>query len=623
MRHLLLTTAAFALVLSLGATAFAEEDEIVVTATRQPTPLARLPARVEVIDRDDIEARALVTLSEALGAEAVQSGGPGQQSSLFLRGANSKHVLALFDGVRLNDASTPNGQYDFGLDTLAAVERVEVLRGPASAVYGADAVGGVVNILPRRGGERPFEAFAEAALGDFGAGRVALGANGAAGDFEYGVSAERFDTKGFDLVPARMRTQTGAADGARIDTFNASARYERGGQAFDVLLRARDSQTEFDTFSGGACFCLRADDPDLANDGQQRLWRLGGELDAGAAGRLRLSGGQLLSDRAERDDGLTTATARSTRDFAELSANYRFGEATLNVGAAFERNSIDTTSPFADALSIRERQTGAYVITQVPFASAFTTTASARLDEYQHFGRHATYAFGLVAHAGAVRTYASFATAFKAPSLSERFETSFFNVGNPDLEPETSRNWEIGADWRASENLTLGGDVYRASIAHLIEYDFASRQNINVGRADIDGAEAYAEWSPFSWISARLGYAWTDARNGVTGARLARRPEHAWRLEARLAPTDRLTLALTWSHVGARRDVTYDDDGNFLDASGSVEAFHLGALAGTYALSSKLDLFARLDNLTDETYEQPAAFAGAPRAGSFGLRARF
>ena len=618
-----LSTTALALCLPLCPAAFAEDGEIVVTGVPAPTPAERLPARVEVIDRAEIEARGLVSLVEAIGSQAVQAGGAGQQASLFLRGANSNHVLALLDGIRVNDASTPNGQYDFGLDTLGGITRVEVLRGPASALYGSDALGGVVNVIPRRGGETPFEPFAEAAAGSFTTWRALVGAAGEIQGFEYGLSAEAFETDGYDLVPARMRTHTGDADGAGIRTFTASARHDMGALAVDVLLRARETEAEFDSFSSGPFFSLRADDPDLENSSQQNLWRLGADLASGGALTWRLAGGQVSGDRDETDGGFTANTAQASHSFLDASARYAQGDASLVAGLAIVRDDIDTQPQFASPLSVAEDQSALYLNGQQRFAGRFDVTASLRIDEYESFGAQSTYALGMVGDFAPLRLFASYGTAFKAPSLSQRFEVSFFNRGNRDLRPEESRSWEIGADWRAGEALTLGASYYQTRIDDLIQYNFFARRNVNIGQAAIDGAEVHVEAKPISWSSLRLDYAWTDARNELTNSQLLRRPEHAWRIEARATPTERITIALAWSFVGERGDVTYDDGGDFLSAAGRVESFSIGALSASFDLDARAQLFARIDNLTDETYEQPAAFAGAPRSGTIGVRARF
>lgn len=600
-----------------------ESDLIVVTATRTPAPLERLPARVETITRADIEARALVTLPEAVGTDAVQAGGTGQQASVFLRGANSKHVLALFDGVRLNDAAAPNAQYDFGLDTLGGLERVEVMRGPASAAYGSDAIGGVVNLFPRRGGETPLDAFVETAAGSLDTRRLLLGASGSAAAFEYGISGEWLETDGHDLVPARMATHNGDPDGASVGTFTASARHDAGAFALDGILRIRASETEFDTFSGGAFFDLRADDADLENEARQSLWRLGAEAEAGAGWRLRLSGGQVRTERSEKDADIEISSSESTRTFLDAAAHYSADGNAFTAGFSFERNRIETAPQFALPLSAGEEQAALYVIGQHQVSGHIIATGSARLDDYESFGPETTYALGVVLDFAPLRLFVSHGTAFKAPSLSERFETSLFNLGNPDLRPEEARSWEIGADWAPAEAVRAGVSFYRTRIEDLITYDFFQLRNVNVSRAAIDGVEAYVEASPAPWATLRATHAWTDAVDRTTGAQLQRRPRRAWRLDARLRASPRLTLAASWSHVGDRSDVTYGDDGAFLDAFGTADAFGVGALAASFDLTQEVQLFARVDNVTDETYEQPAAFAGAPRSASIGLRADY
>ncbi len=622
MRHFskaaLFLTAAFVVL-----PAHAEESEIVVTATRAEVDAARLPARIDVIDRDEIETRSLATLSEALGSDALQSGGGGQQASLFLRGANSKHALALFDGIRLNDAAGPTAAYDFGQDLLGAAERVEVLRGPASAIYGSDAIGGIVNVIPRLGGDTAFEPFLELSGGSFDTRRGLVGASGETEGWSYGVSAETFSTDGFDHVPERFATRTGDADGAAIDAFTGALRYEATGFALDALARTRRSDAEYDTFSGGPGFDLRADDPDLDNDAEQTLWRLGAEVMPSSALEVRLSGGEVRSAREEADDGVVTIAADSLRVFSDLVAIYHADALTLTGGLAYEHNEIDTRSPFADPLRAAEEQYAAYLIGQWDLSAAIVATGSVRVDDYEAFGTQTTYAFGAVADLAPLRLYASYGTAFKAPSLSERYETSFFNVGNPDLAPEESRSWEAGVDWALNDAVRLGASYYETHIDNLIEYDFAVTQNVNIGEAAIEGAEAFLEASLNSWSSLRVSYAWTDARDAVSGQQLARRPEHAWSLDARIEPTERLTLALRWTYAGERTDVLYADDGTFAQAAGVTEGFSIGALTANYDIDARAEIFTRIDNITDETYELPNAYAGAPRIGYLGVRARF
>jgi vitamin B12 transporter len=622
MRHML--KAALAATTLLIAPAYAQESEqIVVTATRTETPAERLPLRIDVTDRADIEALGLSTLAEAIGSQAVQSGGPGQQTSLFLRGANSKHALALFDGIRLNDAAGPNAAYDFGQDLLGSAERVEVLRGPASTIYGSDALGGVVNLIPRRGGDGAFEPFFEIMGGSHETRRGLLGAAGTASGWEYGVSAETFATGGFDQTPERFDLHTGDPDGASIDTFTGALRHQAGRFAWDALMRYREAEAEYDTLSGGPGFDQRGDDPNLGNESEQTIWRFGGEFLPQTDVSLRLSGGQVLSDRAEHDGNFQTNAAESERMFADLTAHYGRSRGSLTGGLSFESNAIDTLPQFADPLSVEEDQSAAFLIGQFDVSESVVATGSVRIDDNENFGSHTTYALGAVATFAPVRLYASYATAFKAPSLSERFEQSFFNIGNPDLEPEEAQIWEVGGDWDITGTLRVGLSYYQSRLDQLINYDFGALQNINIDEAEIDGAEIYAEVRPSDWSSLRLAYAWTDARDGVTGVQLQRRPENAWTLDARVQPTDRLGVAVNWIYVGERTDVTYEDDGTFESSFGISEAYDVGAVSVTYDLDDRAQAFVRVENVTDQVYEQPNAYAGAPRGAYLGVRARF
>jgi vitamin B12 transporter len=606
-----------------ASSAFAEDGPIVVTATHTPTPLASIPARVQVIDRDTIERQSLGSLAQAIGADAVQSGGPGQQTSLFLRGTNSSHVLGLLDGIKLNDASNPNDQYDFGQDGIGALERIEILRGPASSIYGSDAIGGVVNIIPRRGGDKTFSPYFEGAFGSFNTKRGHAGAAGTVGKLEYGLTGELLDTDGYDIIPKRMTTHTGDKDGAFMGALTGAAKWDLGLLSLDVLARTRHSEVEYDTFSGGPLFDLRADATDLKNEADQNVWRLGAEKTFGEAFTLRLSGGQVTSDRTETEGGFQTSAAQAEQDFADLVGSYKVGSTTLTAGLSYFSDSIETQPQFADPLNVKEDRTAAFLIAQTGIGAHVDLTGSVRVDDYESFGTQTTYTIGGVARVGPARLFASYGEAFKAPSLSERFEQSFFNIGNPNLKPEESKTWEVGGDLSFVDGrLKLGGSYYQSEIDQLIQYNFGALQNVNVAKASIEGVEAFATVAPVSWGSLGLSYAWTDARDDATDRRLARRPENALRIEAKAEPTTRSTLTLTWQFVGPRKDVLYDDGGNFTTGYGTLAGYNVGALAGTFDLDDRAELFARIDNLTDETYEQPAAFAGAPRSALVGVRVK-
>jgi vitamin B12 transporter len=618
-----------------------EAGEIVVTATRTPTEVERLPARVEVVDREEIESKGLLTLADALrqapGVTVVSTGQAGAQTSVFLRGANSKHTLALFDGIRVNDPTAPNGQYDFGQDTLGDLERVEVLRGAASSIYGSDAIGGVVNLVPRRGADKAFAPYFNVSAGSFDSYRGVIGAAGTIDALSYGATADAFTTAGFDQVPDRFATHTGDRDGSDIRTFTGTAAYALT-EAFslDALVRYRSSRTDFDTFSGGPFFSLRADDPDLEIDSDDyTVWRVGGSLKTGAF-TTRLSGGQVTNEREEHDGGATTTRVEGERtfvDFTSTVARDQLGflkDAALTFGAQHSSESTDNSSTlFTNALSAEEDSLAAFVVGHGRIGAGTDVALSLRWDDNENFGGQTTYTLGASQDFASfdipLRLYASYGVSYKAPTLSERYGTNFFNVGNPNLVPEEGASREIGFDYTPFAALSFGATYFDTEIDNLIEYDFGTLRNINIGRVEIDGFEAYARHAVGDRAALRLDYTFTDARatSSPGSPRLARRPPHAWSLDGDVQLTEKLKLDAGWTWTSSRVDVIYDNAGEFASGAGRNPGYGYGTVALTYAVTDALSVYAAARNVGDTEYEDPNAFRGAPRSVTVGLRGTF
>src|SRR4051794_35243258 len=193
--------------------------DTVITATRTPLPVTNIPAGVTVIDRQAIESSGATTLGEVLmtvpGLHVSPSGGPGGQSSVFLRGSNSGHVLVLRDGMPINDSSEVSAAFNFGIDTLADVERIEVVRGPMGALYGSGAVGGVINLISRRGSAGGPRLEFDLAGGYPATIQGSAFAGGVQGPFDYAITAESQSRRGFDSTPRRQTVYTGTPQGFR------------------------------------------------------------------------------------------------------------------------------------------------------------------------------------------------------------------------------------------------------------------------------------------------------------------------------------------------------------------------------------------------------------------------
>ena len=618
-----------------SSSAFAQEtnDAIVVTATRLPSDAARLPADADLIDVSEARSRGVASLadvlSEAPGLHVVQSGGAGSQASIFSGGASSNHTLVLFDGIRLNDPSSPNSAFDAGQDTLGGLTSIEVVQGPMSAVFGSDAIGGVVNMLPRHGGEGPFNAQLDIGIGSFETISSTASIDGTLGAFRYAVTAEGFATEGYDLVPERMSTHTGNEDGAESTTITGVFDLEVSNAfSLDLLLRSREARADFDAFPYTMSFQeYRADDPDLEiarND--LALARLGATWRISEALSLRASGGQLNYERAERDGGVTTASFDGERHFTDLTLDWRAGDmgvfsnAGVLLGIETEREEVDIATLFTSIVADQNR-TGAFITAQGAL-HALTLTAAARVDEFDGFGTQETWRLGAsFALADFVRVYANYGTSFRAPTLNERFDPSY---GNAALEAEEALGWEAGADaWFDAFGQERGfeaGLVYRrTAVDNLIAYASAPPYAfINIDEAELESAEARVAVSPLAWLTAQLSYVYTSAENAITGAPLPRRPEESWvaTLSAERGP---FSARVSWRRVGEQLDRLYGADGLFI-AAGNLPSYDLIEASAAWRFSDGAQIYVSGRNLTDETYESPGAFAGAPRNFMVGVR---
>jgi len=639
MRALLLTTA---LTLSFAPLAFAQDDSpsdaIVVTATRTPTELKRLPAEATVIDADDARQRGDATLADALreapGLDVVASGGAGQQTSLFAGGANSNHTLVLFDGLRINDPSTPGSSFDAGEDTFGDLQRIEVVLGPMSALYGSDAIGGVVNLIPRHGGPGALNARLDMSAGSFGTLAGTAGADGTLGGFRYAVTADGYATDGYDLVPKRMSTYDGEKDAASMSSLTGVFDLALS-QSFslDLLARTRRAQADFDPFVD--LFPLpeqrQEDDTLQISKNDLSLARLGATWAPSQTLSLRVTYGGTDQDRVQSDDGEATDIFKGSRRFGDATLSWRpdsfsaFSDVAIVAGASSETEKVNIAQGFgfpppSFLTSADETHRGGFVSAQGAL-QALTLTAAARADDYDGFGTHATARVGAsYALTDGMRIYASYGDSFRAPTLYERF----VSFGDPNLDPERGSAWEVGANaqfaaFGQGNGLELSALYRRTDVRDLIDFGPLFTY-ANVDKARIESAEARVGVRPFSWLTARVAYVYTDAKDEIADTPLLRRPKDAWTidLDARQGP---FRATLTWREIGARADQLYGDDG-LGEGVGATPSYDVLRASLSYTLNSGAEIYVAADNLTDEAYEPVNAYAGAPRNVTVGVRLR-
>ena len=652
MRSTRLATLAILAVLPIHVSAQTAIPDSIVTATRVPTPAERIPAAITVITRQDIEERGYQSLSEALvsvpGMRLAPTGGLGQQTSGFLRGANSSQTLVLLDGVPINDASGPSNAFDFGQDLLGAVDRIEVIRGPASSLYGSSAMGGVVNIITRRAAaDREFAPFGDIAGGTQRTVRGGLGASGTVGAVDYLVGGQSISTQGFNSIARRLQTSTGERDGFRGQAATARLGWTPAeGTRVEGLLRWRQNRFGLDGFNDN--FQL-ADDPNYSGQDQRWTGQLRGEtrlLNGAWTTGLRgfnTEDRRRFSNLADTlSSGTTSDLYRGRRTGAEWSNTLRLpGAGPLADGAlAFgvlhtleQTNSRSGNEFFTTTTRAQQHTTGGYASLQYRLWERLDLTGGLRHDATTGFTDATTWRAGAVLAVPEVnsRVRLSAGTAYRAPALFERFGVSPGFIGNAALRPERSIGWEVGTE----TDVTIGGKprfatagwtFFQSSVRSLINYTavnaFTFTQD-NVDRAKIHGAELGLTLRPFVWAEGTVAWTITEAFNATTQQRLARRPEHVVSFTGRLQPLPKLVVAPTVLLTGRSPEGAFASYANTGDANPTPRSNRAGVvlnLTATYQLMPQVAVFLEGRNLTNSRWEPVNGYATPGRSLLLGTR---
>ncbi len=631
------------------ATSFADEPqsmpETVVTATRIPTPVTEIPAGVTVIDRQTIEQRGYLTLTDALsavpGIRVSQSGGPGGNASVFVRGTNSNQVLVLRDGMPLNDASDSSGAFNFGVDTLADVERIEVVRGPMAALYGSGAIGGVINLISRRGHEPGFHLTGELAGGYPKQIEGNANASGIEGPFDYSATVEGEDLRGYDTTPQRESIYTGVPQGFAdtIGTLNLGYTPIEGTR-LSLFLRARRAVFGFNAL-GNPTFdnsnSTGTDDTLLGRVGVTSKLFNGAYETSAFVGRLQgdrhytqalnaLDPNQATNDsryHSYRTDlqwnntvHLSDLISVATLSASDLTFGYEHTADNINVKV----NQSFFGSPFAQSAKASMTDDAVYAGLQTTLLQRLTLTGQIRQD-WVDGDQPFTWRLGGVLDVPEILTRfkAAYGTAFRAPSLFDRFGVdSFGYVGNPKLKPESAQGWEVGFTTTVGI-ASVSATYFNEQIQNLIVAVFTPVNTaVNVGSAHIQGVETEFALQATRWLALDVSYTYTDAQNADLGTQLTRRPRSSAAFNATITPLPGLSIAPEFLFTGAFPDFLVDNNGN---STGNIVANRQGMLFNltvTYDLTKQVQLFANGRNLFYSRWEPvngyqtpgPSFFAG-------------
>ena len=601
----------------------ASDESVVITATRLPTPELEIASSVTVVTADDIAARQERTFSELLrdipGLNVVQEGGSGGLTSVFIRGTNSNHVKVLVDGIDVSDPSNAGAVFDFGQLLTQDIERVEVLRGPQSGLYGSDAIGGVINVITRAG-SGPMKLSASVEGGSFDTFNQGAGISGSQDAFHYSGNVAHLHAGATPVTPLALLLPGEPRNKDYYDNFTASTKLGLDlTRDFDLGLVARYTNThlrytgeDFSTFPA-----FPAAQPSASNTNEY-YGRASAHLQS-LDGALNQTLGVAFTRNATATLQPQIPETLNTGERVKVDwqgAIKVSGTHTVLLGLEDARDKI------SEPLSASIRIASAYAELQSQLGAHWFSSLNARYDDNNRFGSKGTYRFApayLISATG-TKLKASVGSGFKAPTLSELFQNfpPFF-FANPNLRPESSLGYDAGIEQGfGADTVRVGATYFHNRIRDLIASDITGTTWANIGRAITRGVESFVAYRPARQLTLRLDYTYTEASDDVLHQELLRRPKHKGNLIATWHASDALLLNLDVLTVSSWVDGNRDFSIPRLEAPGYTTL----NLAASFDLSGQLALFGRIDNLLDRRYQNPVGFL-RPGFGVFaGIRAQ-
>jgi vitamin B12 transporter len=593
---------------------------VVVSPTATVTPASQVASSVTVVTDQDIQTQQYRSVPDALntvpGLNVVQTGGPGGQTSVFIRGTNSNHTKVLIDGIDVSDPSNPNGSFDFSQLLTADIQQMEILRGPQSGLYGSDAIGGVISIITQKG-DGPPRATATIEAGSFGTFNQGIGLSGSQDNINYAFNVAHLHASDVPVTPSQLLPPGQQAIGNNYDNMTYSTK-------FGVDLNENWTLNTVIRYAA-ATLLFTGDNnnfPSSPNPAQstqivhqffareEAVWSL---LDDRVKNYFGVNyANNWTYDIAPGDPAATITDGQRLKYDWHAVTELATGN-NLIVGLEDETEYMDTTGLTAD-----NGNKAGYVELQSQFAKRFFLAANIRDDFNDQFGEHMTYriAPSVILPVTETTLKGSYGIGFKAPTLSELYQNfpDFNFFANPNLKPEESVGSDIGFEQPLfNDRVRFGSTYFHNNITNLITDNATFTSYANIGLATTEGTENFVSTKITDRLTLRADYTFTRAVDASTGIQLLRRSKEKWSTTAIWNPIDPLTLSATVLHVGSFLDVTRDGTESGILAPG----YTIVNLTGDYAVDDQIKVFARVDNLFNLHYQNPTGFL-EPGLGIFG-----
>ena len=613
-------------------------DTIIVSATKTPVPLRQVTSAVEVLTEEDFKRRQVKTLVEALrltqGTAVLQNGGPGGIANVRIRGGTSSQTLVLVDGAIVNSATL--GQFNFAHFTTDNIEKIEIVRGAQSTLWGADAIGGVINITTKRG-RGPLKAGGFFEYGSFNTLREGGHLSGSKGPVDFSLALSRWDTTGISQINARR----GATERDAYRNWQASSRVGLALPSdgrLDFTFRWAQGSINIDN-SFGPSDVIKAINVSerFIFSGQYRQPLADWWTHALTLSRSQDAG---LFDPGTLQRNLSTGMTRvpfggpnETRVLAnriESQHDFRLNQyVTLTAGYQFREQIGENDTGLSEKIISSH---GWFGQLQLDLFDRFFATTGVRHDSFNTFGDATTYRVtgGYLIEETNTKIRSSYATGFRAPTINELFWPDF---GNPDLQPEQSQSFDVGVDQTLfADRVTISGGYFWNRYRDLIQTiqsaavcgtgPFGANYcPVNVASAKSQGWEGMVnvvlvqEQPWMKRLELKGQYTRTLTRDLMTGTRLRRWPVDQASLSVLYEPIDDISTIIDFRFVGLQ----FNDGHNIQ----RVDSFEVVNVAVNYDLSDQFQAYVRVDNLFDEEYEEILFFGTPGRSVFGGIRANF
>ena len=579
-------------------------DTVIVEGSRLNQTETEIGSSVTIITAEDIDALgfdfAVDAIAAAPGVTVNSNGAFGGQASVRIRGAATGQTLVLIDGIPVNDPTSPSGGFNFARVDTENIERIEVLKGPQSTLWGTDAIGGVVSITTKR----PDQGLGGSAFAEYGSfntfrGGASVGNANDAGDFRLAITGTSSD----GVSKADENNGNTEDDAYEALTLSAKGGLNLGGDArLSANVLWTDAEAEFDSFVFGNQGNVGDGDELSETEELSANISLTGSLFEDRLENLLLIGYSDI-DRQNFTNGIPSFGATGDRVLYRYQGTLGINE-TNTLAFGVERE--ETTSGDEDT-SID----GLFALYEWQATDALTLTGGFRVDDHNTFGTETTGRVAAAYNPNVQLTLrASWGQGFKAPTLFQ-LSGGGFAAPNPNLQPETSEAFDAGIDWRSKDGrFEAGITVFDSDIEDLIS--FASTGYFNEAQVKTRGIELAGRVVITDWLSVDANYAYIDAEDS-NGNPLRRIPEHSGDIRFNIDPNGPFSGNVLVRHNGEEPN----------SATTEVDSWTRVDVTGSYDLNETVELFGRLENLFDEEYQQILGYGTPDLSGYVGVRLRY